>query len=57
MVTRHSKKGNSFTHKDKRTYYNCNKLGHIAHYCYKDKNKETQIAKNAKEKVDFSFTI
>jgi len=39
MVTYHSKGGNLYTRKDISTCYNCEKVDHIASYCYKAKNK------------------
>ena len=40
-----------------RTCFYCGKLGHIARFCYKTKNKERENAKIVKDDANFAFTV
>jgi hypothetical protein len=40
MMLRQTKGGNSFPRQSAKSYFYCGKLGHIARFCYKAKNKE-----------------
>ena len=55
MVLRQSKGSNLFLCQDTKSYFYCDKLGHIAHFCYKTNNKERGNARNAMDDGDYAF--
>ena len=46
MVLQQNKGDNSFMRLGIKSCFYCGKLGHIAHFCYKTKNKKQKNTKN-----------